>query len=415
MLGSYAVWCFSVKALWLVCKRVVRIWWRDPGPNGGDFDAFGVEAIDEEIEDEEEDDGITPVSDKDGTESELLTQKSLVRLTRNIHTGFGKVHAEPAHHMVRFVWAGVFSFEWTSVWKLRLFFEGSLVLDISTEEVKDLVFSPEKEASKPLGLGAVSKERVELGPSLPLLSIPFVSADLSNGEVEMGSDSVSAKNGVASDEVSSSSGEEEGKTGSSSGEVEVEGNPEDPPSIGLVSVSGGDKDDLNQEEAELVDVDAVGDVGSGDFCGPAVKAASLNLGPVSSNHHVARVGGRASRLGIGQPMAHMPVVAHYDQPGAKAPSTAIASCSILPPSPASSASLLLGAIEGSGKQGDEVRLSRPGVHLEQNLLRRGIWRSCDEGLPFEVDLQRKLKGTKTSGSVGVMLAGLCFFRMFRSH
>ncbi|KAL6965399.1 hypothetical protein U1Q18_036451 [Sarracenia purpurea var. burkii] len=91
MLGSYAVWCFSVKALWLVCKRVVRIWWRDPGPNGGDFDAFGVEAIDEEIEDEEEDDGITPVSDKDGTESELLTQKSLVRLTRNIHTGFGKV------------------------------------------------------------------------------------------------------------------------------------------------------------------------------------------------------------------------------------------------------------------------------------------------------------------------------------
>ncbi|KAL6966878.1 hypothetical protein U1Q18_032672 [Sarracenia purpurea var. burkii] len=137
--------------------------------------------------------------------------------------------------------------------------------DISTEEVKDLVFSPEKETSKPLGLGAVSKERVELGPSLPLLSIPFVSADLSNGEIEMGSDSVLAKNGVASDEVSSSSGEEEGKTGSSSGEVEVEGNPEDPPSIGLVSVSGGDKDVLNQEEAELVDVDAVGDVGSGDF------------------------------------------------------------------------------------------------------------------------------------------------------
>ncbi|KAL7002237.1 hypothetical protein U1Q18_003391 [Sarracenia purpurea var. burkii] len=39
--------------------------------NRGDFDAFGVVAIDDELEDKEEDDGKTPVSDKDGTESEL--------------------------------------------------------------------------------------------------------------------------------------------------------------------------------------------------------------------------------------------------------------------------------------------------------------------------------------------------------
>ncbi|KAL6958395.1 hypothetical protein U1Q18_040332 [Sarracenia purpurea var. burkii] len=39
--------------------------------NRGDLDAFGVVAIDDELEDEEEDDGKTPVSDKDGTESEL--------------------------------------------------------------------------------------------------------------------------------------------------------------------------------------------------------------------------------------------------------------------------------------------------------------------------------------------------------
>ncbi|KAL6955040.1 hypothetical protein U1Q18_040751 [Sarracenia purpurea var. burkii] len=38
--------------------------------NRGDL-AFGVVAIDDELEDEEEDDGKTPVSDKDGTESEL--------------------------------------------------------------------------------------------------------------------------------------------------------------------------------------------------------------------------------------------------------------------------------------------------------------------------------------------------------
>ncbi|KAL6988724.1 hypothetical protein U1Q18_014479 [Sarracenia purpurea var. burkii] len=39
--------------------------------NRGDLDAFGVVAIDDVLEDEEEDDGKTPVSDKEGTESEL--------------------------------------------------------------------------------------------------------------------------------------------------------------------------------------------------------------------------------------------------------------------------------------------------------------------------------------------------------
>ncbi|KAL6957257.1 hypothetical protein U1Q18_040515 [Sarracenia purpurea var. burkii] len=127
--------------------------------------------------------------------------------------------------------------------------------DISTKEVKHLVFSPEKETFKPLGLGADSKKRVDLGPSLPLIresSIPLVSADLNNSDVELGSESVLAMKGVASDEFSSS--------------------------------SGGNKDELEQEEAELVDV---GDVGSGGFHGPAVKAASLNLGPVSSDVRIS--------------------------------------------------------------------------------------------------------------------------------
>ncbi|KAL6984423.1 hypothetical protein U1Q18_017800, partial [Sarracenia purpurea var. burkii] len=65
----------------------------------------------------------------------------------------------------------------------------------------------------------------------------------------------------------------------------------------------------------------------------------------NDQQHVACVGYRASRKENWQPKSHLLAASLFVQPGAKAPSNAIDSCSMLPPSPASSASLLLGAIE----------------------------------------------------------------------
>ncbi|KAL6983678.1 hypothetical protein U1Q18_052613 [Sarracenia purpurea var. burkii] len=75
---------------------------------------------------------------------------------------------------------------------------------------------------------------------------------------------------------------------------------------------------------------------------------------MSIDHPVACVGFRVSRQGSRQPMPHEPVVVQSaDQPGALAP--VLASCSALSPSPASQASLLIKAIEGSDKLGNSLR------------------------------------------------------------